>query len=72
MLDYDRIDVSKKSNDSLERIVCHYYCILFKKTIKCQACVFDDCHDLLHRAVSFDDAVIVIASKIITEFIYGR
>ena len=43
----------------------------FKKTIKCPACVFDDCHDLLHRAVSFDDAVIVIASKIITEFIYG-
>ena len=31
MLDYDRIDVSKKSNDSLERIVCHYCCILFKK-----------------------------------------
>ena len=72
MLDNDRIDVSKKNNDSHERIVLSSLLLFSFFLIKYQACIFDDCHDLLlHKVVTFDDAAIFIAAQIIAKFICG-
>ena len=63
MLKYDRIDISgidvNKPNDkSKECDICHYWYFLDKKfTYEQYLC--DGCHDLMQKAMSFNDVAIV-------------
>ena len=63
MLEYDRIDVSDSLDfnkiDSLwECLICHY-CYFLDIHFRFQAEVCNDCHDLLQKAVNFNDVAIV-------------
>ena len=64
MLEYDRIDISEgidinKSNDkSKEYNVCHYWYFL-DKDISYQPHLCNGCHDLMQKAMSFNDDAIV-------------
>ena len=62
MLEYDRIDVSKRTDvnktDGLrECIICHYGYVL-EINVKFQLEVCNGCHDLIQKAVSFNDPAI--------------
>ena len=63
MLEYDRIDISEgidvnKTNLSKECDVCHYWC--FKNIgIKYEPYLCNGCHDLLQKAMSFNNIAIV-------------
>ena len=64
MLEYDRIDISEgidvnKSNDkSKECDICHYWYFLDKNfTYEQHLC--DGCHDLMQKAMTFNDVAIV-------------
>ena len=57
MLEYDRIDVFKrtdvnKTNGFRECIICHLYFLDINFTF--QPKVNDDCHDIMQKAVSFN------------------
>ena len=63
MLEYDRIDVPEgidvnKTNASKECDVCHYW---FFKDIgfKYEPYIFNGCHDLMQKAINFNDIAIV-------------
>ena len=64
MLEYDRIDISEgidinKSNDkSKEFDICHYWYFL-DKILSDQPHLFNGCHDLMQKAMSFNDVAIV-------------
>ena len=64
MLEYGRIDISKgidlsKSNDkSKECDICHYWYFL-DKNFSYQPHVCNGCHDLMQKAMSFNDVAIV-------------
>ena len=64
MLQYDRIDISEgidvnKSNDkSKECDICHYWYFL-DKNFTYEQYLFDGCHDLMQKAISFNDVTIV-------------
>ena len=63
MLQYDRIDISEgidinKTNASKECKVCHYW--YFKDIgFKCEPHLYNGCHDLMQKAVSFNNIVII-------------
>ena len=62
MLEYDRIDVSKRTDvnktDGLhECIICHYGYVL-EKNVKFHLEVCNGYHDLIQKAVSFNDPAI--------------
>ena len=63
MLEYDRIDISegidiKKTNASKECKICHYW--YFKDIdFKYEPHLCNGCHDLLQKAVSFNNIAIV-------------
>ena len=63
MLEYDRIDISEeidvnKTSASTECDICHYWYI---KDIgfKYEPYLCNDCHDLMQKAVSFNNVAIV-------------
>ena len=64
MLLYYRIDISEgininKSNDKSEECdICHFWYFL-DKSFSCQPNLCDGCHDLMQKAMSFDDPAIV-------------
>ena len=76
MLEYDRIDISEgininKSSDKLkEPDICHYWYFLYKNFAYEQYLCYG-CHDLMQKAMSFNDAAIVSIKVVITEFIFG-
>ena len=67
MLEYDRIDISKgidvnKTNLSEECDICH--CWYFKDIgFKYENYLWNGCHDLLHKAMRFNNAANVYAKE---------
>ena len=63
MLEYDRTDISEgidvnKANASKELDICHYW--YFKDIgFKYEPYLCNDCHDLIQKAMSFNDVAIV-------------
>ena len=63
MLEYLRIDILKpidvnKTSGSKKFNVCHYWC--FKDIgFKYELYLCNDCHDLMQKAISFNDVAIV-------------
>ena len=63
MLEYDRTDVSEaidinKTNESIECYICHFWYFL-DKNFKYEPYLCNDCHDLMQKAMNFNDAAIV-------------
>ena len=63
MLEYERIDMSEridvnKTNGLQECIICHYWYFL-EMNFRFHSKVCDGCHDLMQKAMSFNDVVIV-------------
>ena len=63
MLEYNRIDISEgidinKTNASKECKICHYW--YFKDIgFKYEPYLYNDCHGLMQKAISFNGAAIV-------------
>ena len=63
MLEYDRTDISEgidinKTNASKECDICHYWYFL-DKGFKYVLYLCNDCHDLMQKAMKFNDVAIV-------------
>ena len=63
MLQYDRIDISEgidinKTNASKECGICHYWYFL-DKNFKYEPNLCNSCHDLMQKAMIFNDVTIV-------------
>ena len=75
MLEYDRIDILqgtdvKKTNLSKECDICHYW--YFKDIgFKYEPYLCNGCHDLMQKAISFNNIAIVYIKEMLTEFIFG-
>ena len=78
MLKYDRIDISEaidvnKTSTSRECDVCHYW--YFKDIcFKYEPHLCNSCHDLMQKAMSFNDVAIILLFKlkeVLTEFTFG-
>ena len=75
MLDYRRIDISEgidvdKTNLSKGCDICHYW--YFKDIgFKYEPYFCNGCHDLMQKAMSFDNIAIVYVKKMLTELIFG-
>ena len=59
MSEYDRIDISEetdinKTNASKECDICHYWYFL-DKNFKCEPYLCKSCHDLMQKAMDFND-----------------
>ena len=73
MLEYDRTDISEgiyvnKTILSKECDICHYW--YFKDIgFKYEKCISNGCHDLMQKAMSFNNVPIV--KEMLTEFIFG-
>ena len=67
MLEYDRTDISegtdiKKINASKECDICYYW--YFKDIgFKYESYLCNGCHDLMQKAISFNDAAIVYVKR---------
>ena len=67
MLEYDRTDISegtdiKKINTSKECDICYYW--YFKDIgFKYESYLCNGCHDLMQKAISFNDAAIVYVKR---------
>ena len=63
MLEYDRVDISEgidinKTNESKETDICHYWHFLDKGS-KCEPYLCNGCHNLMQKAMTFNDVAIV-------------
>ena len=63
MLEYERIDISEaidinKTNAYKECDICHYWYFL-DKNANYEPCLCNDCHDLMLKAMNFNDVAIV-------------
>ena len=63
MLEYDRIDIWEgidinKANTSKECDICHYWYFL-DKNFKHEPYLCNSCHDLMQKAMNFNDVAIV-------------
>ena len=63
MLEYDRIDISEgidknKTNASKKCNICHYWCFL-DKNFNYEPYLCKGCHDLMQKAMNFNDVAIV-------------
>ena len=59
MLEYDRIDISEgidtnKTSASKECNICHYWHFL-DKNFNYEPYLFNECHDLMQKAMNFND-----------------
>ena len=76
MLEYDRIDISEgidvnKTNASKECDICHYW--YFKDIgFKYEPYLCNSCHDLMQKAMSFNDTAVVYVKDVLTEFTFGH
>ena len=74
MLECDKIDISKgidvnKTNASKECDICHYW--YFKDIgFKYEPYLCNGCHDLMQKAMSFNDVAIVYVKELI-ELTFG-
>ena len=71
MLEYERIDVSKridvnKTNGSREYVICHYWYFL-EISFRFQPKECDGCLDLIQKATSFNDVAIVSVKRIVKD-----
>ena len=67
MLEYDRIDISEgintnKTSASKECNICHYWYFL-DKTFNYEQYVCNGCHDLMPKAISFENIAIVSVKR---------
>ena len=75
MLEYDRIDISErieinKTNASKEWDICHYW--YFKDIgFKFEPYLCNGCHDLVQKAMSFNDVALFMLREMLTEFAFG-
>ena len=65
MLEYDRIDISEgidinKTNASKESNICHYWYFL-SNYFSYEPYLCNACHDLMQKAMNFNDVAIVSA-----------
>ena len=44
---------------SKECHICHYWCFLDKKIFKCEPYLSNGCHDLMQKAINFNNVAIV-------------
>ena len=63
MIEYDKIDISEgidinKTNASKEYEICHYWYFL-NKNFKYEPYLCNGCHDLLQKAIIFDNVAVV-------------
>ena len=75
MLEYDRVDLLERSdinktNPPTECNICHYWYFL-DKNFKYQPYLCIGCHDLMQKAINFNDVAIVSIKEVIIEFIFG-
>ena len=75
MSEYDRIDISEetdinKTNASKECDICHYWCFL-DKNFKCEPYLCNSCHELMQKAMNFNDVFIFLLKNMVIEFIFG-
>ena len=66
MLEYDRISISEgidinKTNASKECNICHYWYFL-SKNFNDEPYLYNGCHDLMQKAMDFNDVAIVKGS----------
>ena len=75
MLEYERIDISEgidvnKTNLSKECDICHYW--YFKNIgFKYEPYLCNVCHDLMQKAMSFNNVAVVYVKGSATELIFG-
>ena len=75
ILEYDRVDISEgidvnKTSASKECDICHYR--YFKDIgFRYEPYLFNGCHDLMQKAMSFDNVGIVYLKGNALEFIFG-
>ena len=75
MREYDRIDISEgteinKTNLSKECHICHYW--HFKDIgFKYKKYLCNRCHDLMQKAMSFNNLLLFMLKEMITELIFG-
>ena len=75
MLEYDRLDIAEgidvnKTNASKECDICHYW--YFKDTgFKYETYLCNGCHDLVQKAMSFNDVALFMLKEMLTEFAFG-
>ena len=63
MVEYDQLDISEgidinKNTASKERGICHYW-YFSDKNFKYEPYLCNDCHDLMQKAIIFNDVAIV-------------
>ena len=76
MLEYDRIDISEgtdinKTTASNECDVCHYW-YFTDIGFKYESYLCNSCHDLMQKAMSFNDTAVVYVKDVLTEFTFGH
>ena len=75
MLEYDRIDISEgidinKMSASKECNFCHYW--YFKDLgFKYEPYLYNDCHDLMQKAMGFMVLLLLMLKEVLTEFTFG-
>ena len=75
MLEYDRIDISEeidvnKTNASKEIDIFHYW--YFKDIgFKYEPYLCSGCHDILQKAISFNDVDLFMLNEMLTEFTFA-
>ena len=74
MLEYDRIYISEgidinKTNASKECNICHYWYFL-DKSFKYEPYLCNGCHDLMQKAMNFNDVAVADIKKMIIKFIF--
>ena len=75
MLEYDRIDISEgidvnKTSASKECDICHFW--YFKDIcFRCEPHLCNGCHNLMQKAMSFNNDAIVYVKGNVAEFIFG-
>ena len=74
MLEYDRIDISEgidtnKTSASKECNICHYWYFL-DKNFNYETYLYNGCHDLMQKAMSFKNVALSLLKEIIIESIY--
>ena len=75
MLEYDRIDISEgidvnKTSASKECDICHFW--YFKDIgFRCEPHLCNGCHNLMQKAMSFNNDAVVYVKGNVAEFIFG-